>query len=269
MAEGDTDSGATRVCFVIAPIGPEESAVRKRSDDVLNEIIRPVVEESGYKAVRADAIAVPGIITNQVIDHVLSSELVVADLTGQNPNVFYELALRHALKKPFIQIVEAGEDLPFDVAVTRTIRVVTTDLRSAAECRKEMSRQLKAIEAGRGEVDSPISMAIDLQALRSSKEPIAPALATIQITLAELGQEVQSLNRGIGRFKYGPGFSDIYHSARTVAELLSSLLLSQNMSQEELQKVHSALIQVERMLSFAETGMNIETHIKAMLDSKE
>ena len=56
-----------KTCFEIAPIGPEDSATRKRSDKVLRHIIRPVVESLGYEAVRADEIAEPGSITNQVI----------------------------------------------------------------------------------------------------------------------------------------------------------------------------------------------------------
>ena len=75
-----------KICFVIAPIGEPESDTRKRSDQVLQYIIRPAVESFGYKAVRADKIADPGIITNQIIRHIINDPLVIADLTGQNAN---------------------------------------------------------------------------------------------------------------------------------------------------------------------------------------
>ena len=84
-------------CFVIAPIGEAESDTRKRSDQVLRHIIRPAVEVCGYQAIRADEIDKPGVITSQVIQHVVGDPLVVADLTETNPNVFYELAIRHAI----------------------------------------------------------------------------------------------------------------------------------------------------------------------------
>ena len=109
-------------CFVIAPIGAPGSETRKRSDQVLKYIIRPAVTSCGYDAVRADEIAKPGLITSQVIQHVVNDPLVVADLTERNPNVFYELAIRHALKKPLVQISQ-DEVIPFDVAGTRTIFV--------------------------------------------------------------------------------------------------------------------------------------------------
>lgn len=68
-------------CFVIAPIGEEGSEVRRRSDQVLTHIIKPVGKECGYDAVRADEISEPGIITPQVIQHLIEDDLVIADLT--------------------------------------------------------------------------------------------------------------------------------------------------------------------------------------------
>lgn len=102
-------------CFVIAPIGDEGSEERRRSDGILNYIVRPAAEELGLTAVRADEIARPGSITLQVIEHVLEAQAVVADLTEHNPNVFYELGIRHTARKPTVLIAEEGERLPFDV----------------------------------------------------------------------------------------------------------------------------------------------------------
>ena len=62
---------SSKTCFVIAPIGEPESDTRKRSDQILRHIIRPAVEAKGYTAIRADEISEPGIITSQVIQHVV------------------------------------------------------------------------------------------------------------------------------------------------------------------------------------------------------
>ena len=69
-----------KMCFVIAPIGLEGTDIRKRSDRVFKHIIDPVVRAQGYQAIRADHISTPGVITSQIIDHVLNAHLVVADL---------------------------------------------------------------------------------------------------------------------------------------------------------------------------------------------
>ena len=70
---------ADKDCFVIAPIGEPESDIRKRSDQILKHVISPALKECGYKATRADQISEPGMITSQVIQHIVDDPLVVAD----------------------------------------------------------------------------------------------------------------------------------------------------------------------------------------------
>src|SRR5215472_415378 len=121
-------------CFFIAPIGQEGSDERKRSDGVLKFIVARAAEQLGLRAVRGDAIGEPGQITLQVIEHVIGAKAAVADLTGRNPNVYYELAVRHAANLPVVLIAEVGEQLEFDIAQMRTIFVDHRDLESADKC---------------------------------------------------------------------------------------------------------------------------------------
>ena len=137
---------ADKDCFVIAPIGEPESDIRKRSDQILKHVISPALKECGYKATRADQISEPGMITSQVIQHIVDDPLVVADLTDRNPNVFYELAIRHAIRKPLVQLIKKGEQIPFDVAGTRTIHVDHHDLDSVEGAKKEIIAQVRSLE---------------------------------------------------------------------------------------------------------------------------
>ncbi len=152
-------------CFFISPIGEEGSDVRKRADGVLNFVVRKAATELGLETVRADHISKPGHITLQVIEHVMQAGAVVADLTGLNPNVFYELAIRHAVKKPVVLMAEKGTKLPFDIAQMRTIFIDSTDLGSADECRSaivnHMRESLKDPAA-----DSPMATVVDIQTLK-------------------------------------------------------------------------------------------------------
>jgi len=171
--------GDEKICFVIAPIGDDESEIRKRSDQILKYIIKPVADDCGYETVRADKISEPGIITKQVIEHIIEDSLVIADLTGSNPNVFYELALRHAIRKPTVQMIAKGERMPFDIAGSRTIHVDHQDLDSVGECKDELAKQIKAVENDPSLVDNPIVSAVELQSLTESGNPLASSISEI------------------------------------------------------------------------------------------
>ncbi|MCX6900188.1 MAG: hypothetical protein NT105_16010 [Verrucomicrobia bacterium] len=175
-----------KICFVIAPIGADASDVRVRSDQVLKHVIGPSARDCGYEPIRADQISEPGLITSQAIQHIVEDPLVIADLTGRNPNVFYELALRHALKKAVVQIIHATESIPFDVAASRTVHVDHHDLDSVAKAREEIVRQIRAVEKNPEEVDTPISVAVELQFLRKSDNPLEKSNAEIITMLQEI-----------------------------------------------------------------------------------
>lgn len=180
-------------CFVISPIGEAESDTRKRSNQVLRHIIRPAVEECGYKAIRADEIDKPGIITSQVIQHVVSDHLVIADLSETNPNVFYELAIRHAIRKPLVQIIQKGERIPFDVAGTRTVHFDHKDLDSVDEAKKGIIEQIRALESDPNDLETPISLSLDLQVLRQSENPEERSMADIFSSLNSVRNGIAKL----------------------------------------------------------------------------
>lgn len=185
-------SQKSKRCFVISPIGEEESKIRKDADLVLKHIIRPPVEGAGFTIIRADQIEKTGLITNQIIEHVIESELVVADLSGKNPNVFYELALRHAVRKPLIQLIRRGEELPFDVAAMRTIPY-DTDVETADKAKQSISSFLNSSESDPAETESPISAAIDLYSSKDVKSSTSNQLARIRNDVGRILVDLQNV----------------------------------------------------------------------------
>jgi len=101
-------------CFTIMPFGGW-------FDDYYMGIYKPAIEAAGMDAVRADDLYRPSTIVNDIWDCTQKSSIVLADLTGKNANVFYELGLAHALAKPAILVTETMDDVPFDLRALRVI----------------------------------------------------------------------------------------------------------------------------------------------------
>ncbi|MCX6692447.1 MAG: hypothetical protein NTW33_10500, partial [Methanoregula sp.] len=182
-----------KTCFVICPIGDEGGDERKWSDDLLDCIITPVVEKMGYqKPIRADHINESGIITRQIIDLLIESDLVIADLSYRNPNVCYELAVRHVAKRPFIHMIKNGHKIPFDTASNRAI-TVDIDIRSANKAKKELERHISSIESGNIETDNPIGTALTLRDLKSSGDPSQMMSANLMEAIQNIATEVKAL----------------------------------------------------------------------------
>jgi hypothetical protein len=189
-----------KTCFVISPIGPEDSVDRNYADLVFEFIIRPVAEKHSYTPIRADHIFEPGIITSDIVARLVSDDLVIADLTGSNPNVTYELAIRHAVNKPVIQIKGSNESLPFDIQGMRTVYFVYGNAKSMISCRNDISKYIESIEADPSRVDSPIAQYVSLQAWKKSDDPNKEYFLQLQSQIQTLISRVDTMEtRGLSQ----------------------------------------------------------------------
>lgn len=160
VAESAVDFATT--CFYVSPIGDEDSEHRMHSDLFLNHIVVPAVAEFGLNIVRADQIGEPGMITKQIIEHIVLAKLVIADLSFHNPNVFYELAIRHACRLPTVQIIRESDKIPFDLGQVRTVKVddssIYTLVPQLETYKSEIANQVrKELEEG-SSTENPISV---------------------------------------------------------------------------------------------------------------
>lgn len=147
-----------RFCFVITPIGNETDPIRRHVDGIIDAAIIPALEEFGYKPRIPHRLSMPGSINKQIIQEINDCDLVLANLTEKNPNVMYELALRHCLGTPAIMIAEKGTELPFDINNQRTIFYVN-DAQGVIALQAELKKAIKEITE-KCEYKSPIISAL-------------------------------------------------------------------------------------------------------------
>jgi hypothetical protein len=114
---------STDICFVMMSFSPPIG-------DYYSTIYEPSIQKTGLRPLRADAdIFGTGKIIDQIWRGINSAKVLVAELTGRNPNVFYELGLAHALDKPVVLVCSRANehDVPFDLQHIRVIYYDVTD----------------------------------------------------------------------------------------------------------------------------------------------
>lgn len=193
-------SGGRKKVFIVTPIGGSESATRRAADGLIVSVLEPLLEGLGYDVFVAHKISLTGSITKQVIEHLLEDELVICNLSELNPNVMYELAVRHAAGKPVITLAENGTRLPFDIADERTI-FYTNDMRGVAELTPALKSAI-AESADKADQDNPISRVRQHRALIDSldqgdaKNILIDRLDNIEDLLRQINFVGRSVKRG-------------------------------------------------------------------------
>lgn len=174
-------------CFVISAIGDEGSDIRKNADQVFKYIIKPVCEELGFKPIRADQINESDVITETIINLIKESDLVVADITGHNPNVFFEMGYRASTGKNIIHLRSSGETLPFDVSGVRTFDYSLNDLDSVEEIKNRLRKTIGAMSF---DIDDS---GTEEASTKNALQDIAPLMSV----LYEIKDEISELKESI------------------------------------------------------------------------
>jgi tetratricopeptide (TPR) repeat protein len=209
-------------CFLIMPIRKPGSEEYDHFRALRDTVLEPVFYQMGYNVSRADDIAKSGAITADILARLATADLVVADLTNLNPNVFYELGVRHTLRgQGTIMIVDTSRTaVPFDLAPYRVIEF-TPDLRGIEKLREMLSRFASAIA---GDVVDPIKDNPVHDYLRSLPDDIyAHASGS---TEGELRQEIAQLRERLRNYaeRFGGDLSGST-SSEAAADIITVTLM--------------------------------------------
>ena len=146
----------TPTAFILMPFAPE-------FDEIYEFLIRGALVDAGFNVSRADDIRNQQNILSDVVQGIISSDIIVADLSKSNPNVYYELGLSHAIRKPVILLTQEIEEIPFDL---RSYRILTygTHFARMNVARKELTEIAKGAREKSIQFGNPI---LDFTTIRS------------------------------------------------------------------------------------------------------
>lgn len=116
-----------RKAVFISPIGAEKADTRLRADQALRHIVGKALQPLHIEVEWAEEDDDRGLLTRRVINSIMNADLVVADLSLANANVYYEVGIAHAYGKPCVHMITEGESIPFDVKDIRTVEYTLTD----------------------------------------------------------------------------------------------------------------------------------------------
>ncbi len=199
------------MCFVIMPFGGW-------FDQYYTEIYKPAVTEAGLEPKRSDDLYRPSQIVQDIWNYTKKAKILLADLTGKNPNVFYELGLAHALAKPVILVTESEVDVPFDLRNLRYIVYDKNEPNWGINLKKGIINAIKETIETPGE--SVLQAFVDTEKKIGTKQTVIPMKKQI-LALEKKVAILTGQNAELGRIRQAIGPRE--------AETLINNYLEQNM----------------------------------------
>lgn len=205
-------------CFIITPIGDESSGIRRHIEGIIDAVIEPALGEK-YEIIVAHRISEQGLITKQVITEIYNDELVIANITDRNPNVMYELAVRHTLGKPTIMIAEKGTSLPSDIIMQRTI-FYHNDAKGVLELREELKKAESKIEQDKKcgpIIDILGDISQDVTLIQSIESKNVDEVEQLRYIVSRLNKIEEAISANARQSKFYGAVKDLFPPRRIMA----------------------------------------------------
>lgn len=187
-------------CFVIMPFSETDSLDEQKWTEIFEHIIKPAVEESGlgyeckrYGLGRAN-------IVKDILEELSGANVVIADLTDDNPNVLWELGVRHVLKRRTTLISQDKKFIPSDL---KDYPVIPYDQTKAGfdKFKDDLKKKLEDIEADPDKPDSPVADFLQLKNIDILAYEKAANLRKLSALITELSYNIDVVNRTLNTVK--------------------------------------------------------------------
>lgn len=212
-----------KIAFVLMPFADSFR-------EVYSEVYKPTCEANDLDCWRVDELARPGSITRDIVEGILDADLIIADLTSRNPNVFYELGIAHTIDNKTIMTAQALTDVPFDLQSYRVI-LYEQSIAGSKKLSSDLDTAIKELLQALDRTNNPVQDAASRRAAfgRKGKTPLIKAIElsdftkAVQDFLREKGiMSVEDLPRidleamyatpGIGKDSIAKFVSELLHS---------------------------------------------------------
>lgn len=232
----ESKDNSKKKCFFITPIGKDGSIEFKKMTALLDNVINPVLKGFDYDSVVAHEIQKIGSIGDQVFESIKDSSLVIANLTGLNPNVMYETAVAHSFAKPTIMIMERSDEerLPFDLLGDRAVFFDNT-IEGTGNLIKELNKKIDHIQENT-QVDNPVIRVMKKSATLQSIDGDDSISAQMYRMIVEIQEEMQMNRKSGNPIMYSSNLRETYTDQFVIT------FLEKNISHQALVDVTTRLI---------------------------
>lgn len=173
-------------CFVLMPFGDP-------FDLYYEGILSPAIRDAGFEPKRADEIYKTGVIISDIFAEIRKSAILIADLSGKNPNVFYELGYAHAFRLPVVIIAQSLDDVPFDLRHQRVLLYKKEGSKWGGQLRTNLTLYLQEVIDKETTIEEREERRGHIEVYRFFKERPAPSILLSILRNADAGSEINLL----------------------------------------------------------------------------
>ncbi|MFX0136507.1 MAG: hypothetical protein ACFFDN_22900 [Candidatus Hodarchaeota archaeon] len=235
----------------------------KEFNEVYTDLIKPAFEAVGYKVERADDIVSHENILKDIVRSIAKADLIIADLTSLNANVFYELGIAHTLQKPVIIITQSIDEVPFDLASYRVIQY-STHFKETPKLAEKLKERGEKAKGGKLEFSNPIS---DFLYPNFLKQKIHTDISKEKEEASETSIEEEIEEKGIWDFVYlsEQSMLKLKDFAERITDAMEEIGEKMRKHTQEVQKIQSNRVpgKASRMYKLTKaTAYDMNLHAK-------
>jgi hypothetical protein len=242
--------------FVIMPFSSTATCTEEQWTEIYENVFKPAIVECGYSCERAKCKT--GSLIKSIIEKLRNARIVLADITDRNPNVFYELGVRHSLSKRTIIVAQANQQAPSDLLGYWFIKYGTTPGR-VTQFREEIRRLLNEIEENPDKSDNPVSDYLAQESISLYSQVNTDNIKKLTALYTELGGNIITLTE-----IRGDRSSELFLSLDCLKLFLQTIYIDPGPPLlKKLYELHNALMRIDRtsdqrMISPSFLGQTIE-----------